>query len=67
MKVEILENGPIILEFESPVSVNIGGATEEKTGPVALCRCGKSSKQPFCDGKHREANFKAPSAKISVP
>jgi CDGSH-type Zn-finger protein len=59
MKVKILENGPIILDSKGPVSVNIGGATDEKTGPVALCRCGKSSAKPFCDGTHREAKFEA--------
>jgi CDGSH-type Zn-finger protein len=24
---------------------------------VALCRCGQSSKKPFCDGSHKQCNF----------
>ena len=63
---ELLENGPIILDFKGPVSVNISGVTEEKTGPIALCRCGKSSTKPFCDGAHRDAKFEAPSVEISA-
>jgi len=30
--------------------------TSEKK-KYAWCSCGKSSKQPFCDGSHRETNF----------
>jgi CDGSH-type Zn-finger protein len=66
LKVSIIENGPIILDFKGPVSVNISGVTEEKTGPIALCRCGKSSTKPFCDGAHRDAKFEAPAVEISV-
>ena len=66
MRVNILENGPIILDIKGSVSVKINGATDEKTGPIALCRCGKSSTKPFCDGTHRDAKFEAPSAEIAL-
>ena len=66
MKVKIIENGPIILDIQGPVSVEISGATEEKTGPIALCRCVKSSTKPFCDGNHRDAKFEAPAVEISL-
>jgi len=66
MKVNILENGPIILESKDPASVKIGGATDDKTGPIALCRCGRSSTKPFCDGTHREAKFEAPAVEIAL-
>jgi CDGSH-type Zn-finger protein len=26
---------------------------------VALCRCGQSSKRPFCDGTHKTCGFAA--------
>ncbi len=26
-------------------------------GTYLWCACGRSSKQPFCDGSHRETNF----------
>jgi CDGSH-type Zn-finger protein len=66
MKVNIIENGPIILDCSGPISVNIGGVTDEKSGPIALCRCGKSSTKPFCDGTHRDAKFEAPAVGISA-
>jgi CDGSH-type Zn-finger protein len=66
LKVNIIENGPIILDFKDPVSLNISGVTNEKTGPIVLCRCGKSSTKPFCDGAHRDAKFEAPPVEISA-
>jgi CDGSH-type Zn-finger protein len=66
MKVNILENGPIILDSKGPFSVNTGAASDDKSGPIALCRCGKSSTKPFCDGTHRDAKFVAPSVEISL-
>ncbi len=26
---------------------------------IFLCRCGQSSKKPYCDGTHKQANFKS--------
>ena len=31
------------------------GATRQR---YALCRCGASKNKPFCDGSHRDANFR---------
>ncbi len=41
------------VEIESP-----RGKSYEKRNRVTLCRCGKSSNKPFCDGSHINAKFK---------
>ena len=64
MKVKIIENGPIVLDIEGTVSIEAGGSTEEKSGPVFLCRCGQSSSKPYCDGTHRKAGFEGPPAEL---
>lgn len=35
-----------------------------ENGPFTWCTCGKSSRQPFCDGTHRQTKFIAVSFKI---
>ena len=56
IKVEILENGPLLVHGELKVN--------DKNGPVdapkkvtAFCRCGASENKPFCDGQHRKVEF----------
>jgi len=66
MKIKLIENGPIIVETENPVSYSEAGSSEEKTGPIVLCRCGKSSTKPFCDGTHKKAGFEARSAEFTT-
>ena len=66
MKVEVLKNGPILIHTEGPVAFKSGASTEEKTTPVALCRCGQSATKPFCDGAHRDAGFEAEACELEV-
>ena len=49
-------NGPLLLEGAFVVK-DATGAVVAAGGKVALCRCGQSSKKPFCDGAHRGAGF----------
>ncbi len=37
---------------------------EVKPGNYAWCACGKSSKQPFCDGSHKGTDFRPVMTKI---
>ena len=49
-------NGPFIEEGNFKMITRKGKA-ETRTGRIALCRCGKSYKQPFCDGTHRKIHY----------
>jgi CDGSH-type Zn-finger protein len=58
--IRILENGPY--RVEGPVRiVDADGNTHDITGKarVSLCRCGASTRKPFCDGTHSKIGFAA--------
>ena len=56
-KVEVLENGPLLVYGTLHV-VDKSGASETKNKTTAFCRCGKSDNKPYCDGAHVKAEFK---------
>lgn len=54
--VDISENGPILIK--GPLSIKYKGNQELRESKIiALCRCGGSSKKPFCDGSHKQQGF----------
>lgn len=56
-KVEILENGPLLVYGTLNVT-DAQGNIETKKRSTAFCRCGASQNKPYCDGAHNEAGFK---------
>jgi uncharacterized Fe-S cluster protein YjdI/CDGSH-type Zn-finger protein len=52
----VSENGPLIINGNCNL-VDGNGQTIQLTNKSALCRCGASSKKPFCDGSHRKISF----------
>lgn len=60
-------NGPFVIE--GPVTiVDAQGNPFLISGDkpaIALCRCGHSSKKPFCDGSHNRCGFVA--AELASP
>ena len=57
LSIEATRNGPLIVRGAHALTGS-DGKTAEKTGAVAYCRCGQSSKKPFCDGTHTRVGFK---------
>lgn len=55
-KIEVAKNGPYLLRGSPRVCDSHGNELPAR-GTVALCRCGNSSKKPFCDGTHTKIGF----------
>ncbi len=56
LKVTPAKNGPLL--FEGNLEICSGtGKTINRVTKTALCRCGQSSKKPYCDGTHNKIGF----------
>ncbi len=56
-KITALDNGPYLVK--GPVLILDAKDNEFRAerATVALCRCGGSTKKPFCDGTHSKVGF----------
>lgn len=52
---QVVPGGPLI--FRGRVQLEQEGGSRTLEGRSALCRCGGSSKKPFCDGSHKNLTF----------
>ena len=59
--VTVSEDGPLFVRGDLSISSEDGTPLLKDTR-AALCRCGKSSNKPLCDGSHREEEFSAEGA-----
>ncbi|MDW6022698.1 CDGSH iron-sulfur domain-containing protein [Mesorhizobium sp. BAC0120] len=59
VEVQPVRNGPLMVTGKLEVESGTGRCVDraEKTW---FCRCGHSSKKPFCDGTHKAVGFQAP-------
>ena len=63
--IRLRKNGPYLVEGDDVKVFDWDGNeyTVERR-PMALCRCGGSTKKPFCDGTHSKIGFQAAEAAI---
>ncbi|RMG24368.1 MAG: CDGSH iron-sulfur domain-containing protein [Methanobacteriota archaeon] len=67
VKINALENGPLVVEAEGTYVIVKDGKEETiDQKAIALCRCGASENKPFCDGTHKKINFTAPAQQLGV-
>ena len=52
-------NGPFMVSGPIKLQDAEGKEISVDSDPIFLCRCGESSKKPFCDGSHRDNGFEA--------
>ena len=50
VEVKIIEKGPVVIH--GPVKVTTPDGMVVVRDMCAICRCGNSKNQPFCDGSH---------------
>ena len=56
--IKIRENGPLLIDGDIALCDSEGNPVATPEGkPYALCRCGSSSRKPFCDGSHKTNGF----------
>ncbi len=63
--ITVRPNGPF--RVEGPIKLmDANGAEWDLTGKpaVSLCRCGASTRKPFCDGMHSKIGFQAAEAAV---
>ena len=63
--IRLRKNGPYLVEGDD-VKVFDWDGNEYAIArrPIALCRCGASTKKPFCDGTHSKIGFQAAEAAV---
>ena len=54
-------DGPILIRGGFTLVDQDGNDIPTHQRTVALCRCGRSSRKPFCDGTHKAVGWRAPS------
>ena len=55
--IAVIRDGPLWVRGRIPVE-SADGTTYEVRNRVTLCRCGRSSNKPFCDGTHKLVGFR---------
>lgn len=58
LKITPARNGPLLVEGNLEICSGTG-RTIHRVTKTALCRCGQSSKKPYCDGTHSKVGFTA--------
>ena len=53
-------DGPYLLRGDFELTDPDGARIDPRRKTVALCRCGRSRRKPFCDGTHKLIGFRAP-------
>jgi CDGSH-type Zn-finger protein len=69
--ITIRDNGPLVVAGDDMARVRLvdhTGAEVSTAGrkAISLCRCGASSKKPFCDGTHSKIGFQGAEAARAI-
>lgn len=59
VKIVVKEDGPFLVQGDIQLVDADGNAFDTDKPAIALCRCGASEDNPFCNGTHRKIGFKS--------
>jgi CDGSH iron-sulfur domain-containing protein 3 len=59
VQITVRDNGPYLVKGPIELTDVEGNSIRVERETVALCRCGRSSNKPFCDGTHARTGFEA--------
>jgi CDGSH-type Zn-finger protein len=63
--IKVRQNGSLLVDGDDVTLVDWNGQPYEiAKRPFALCRCGASTRKPFCDGSHARVAFVASEAAV---
>jgi CDGSH-type Zn-finger protein len=54
-------DGPLLVRGPFVIVDQDGNEIEVRQRTIALCRCGRSRRKPFCDGMHKAVGWRADS------
>jgi CDGSH-type Zn-finger protein len=60
--IQVIENGPLLVRGSLTILDEQGEEIGTRRSTLAICRCGRSRIQPFCDGTHQRGAFNPQSA-----
>jgi CDGSH-type Zn-finger protein len=55
--IKATDNGPLLVKGTFTILDGEGTEYSIERATVALCRCGRSRRKPFCDGTHAKIGF----------
>lgn len=65
LTIRLRPNGPYVIDGEDVRVIDWNGVEYQvERTPIALCRCGASTRKPFCDGTHSRIGFQAAEAAV---
>jgi CDGSH-type Zn-finger protein len=60
-------DGPLLVRGPFTLTDQDGNEIPVRGGTIALCRCGRSRRKPFCDGMHKAVSWRAASGAQPLP
>ncbi|TVR71174.1 MAG: CDGSH iron-sulfur domain-containing protein [Sphaerobacteraceae bacterium] len=65
VNIRVNRNGPYLVTGKVTIEDHKGNQVIVEGDDVALCRCAESKNKPFCDGSHRDCDFKGEKAAVA--